>query len=618
MERLNQLINNNDEPTFEYSPIVAVSHTPPYKMHKYFARRPHNVFKQLVHEFSAIGEIVLDPFCGGGVTIYEGIIKQRKVIGCDLNPLSIFIVRNMVKKNTVDKDFQNIIKKLENYLSYLQNEYMIFRHDGKTYNIDWVEMALSVRCPKCGKQTPLSNTLRVKAGKYHCQNIDCKLNIIDTFNVNICERSSAQCLYLISYSKKEKIHKEFDLEDKEVYDGHIKFLKEELSKHKIAVPQDIIPLEWDRQFEDGLAKKGILYFQDLFTKRNLYILLLLQNKINSYKESMGQEKFELLRMILSNVVKDTNIMSFTNEGWQSGKPTTWSKHAYWIPNQFCEVPVLPSFEKSVERVFAALKYNKTHNYISKQVYSFPELNIGDGNLLLFNKPINLVDIPDNSIDAIITDPPYGSNVQYLELSHFWYPWNKDLYETYPIFELEAVANRKKGFKGAKNQYDYEKNLYQVFLKSYKCLRPDKYMVLTFNNKDISSWLGLLFSVFKSGFSFEKIYFQDGVKNYKQTAHTKAEGSPYGDFIYVFKKSTPCYNIIEYKTEEKFVMDFDDNFKNNLSKIQDKNILTLEMFLKAIPLIDGFAKSYLSVNNSHSLYKHFNKNYLSRIYNHENK
>ena len=58
-------------PSFTYTPIVAKAHTPPYKIHKYFARRPHNVFNQLIENFTSPGEIILDPFCGGGVTIYE-------------------------------------------------------------------------------------------------------------------------------------------------------------------------------------------------------------------------------------------------------------------------------------------------------------------------------------------------------------------------------------------------------------------------------------------------------------------------------------------------------------------------------------------------------------------
>ena len=85
----------------DYQPIEAKAHTPPYKIHRYFARRPWNVFSQLIETYSKPADIILDPFCGGGVTIYEGLKSGRKVIGFDLNPLSIFIVKNMIKKDIV-------------------------------------------------------------------------------------------------------------------------------------------------------------------------------------------------------------------------------------------------------------------------------------------------------------------------------------------------------------------------------------------------------------------------------------------------------------------------------------------------------------------------------------
>lgn len=239
------------------------------------------------------------------------------------------------------------------------------------------------------------------------------------------------------------------------------------------------------------------------------------------------------------------------------------------------------------------------------------------NVLLYNAPIGHTDVPESSVDAIITDPPYGSNVQYLELSHFWYPWNQDLYERYPIFELEAVANRKKGFNGAKSQYDYENNLYEVFKNAYRVLKPMRYLSLTFNNKDICSWLALLFSILKSGFTFDRMYFQDGVKNYRQTAHTKAKGSPYGDFIYTFKKvdSTP---VKVYTTEEDFIYDIDNIFLKDIScSDENRNEMILQMFVDAIPLIDAFAKTYLRTKDIHHLYSHFNKKYLSKLYDTDN-
>ncbi|MFQ6062383.1 MAG: DNA methyltransferase, partial [Methanosarcinales archaeon] len=33
-------------------------------MHKYWARKPHNVVAEYIKKYSEEGEIVLDPFCG--------------------------------------------------------------------------------------------------------------------------------------------------------------------------------------------------------------------------------------------------------------------------------------------------------------------------------------------------------------------------------------------------------------------------------------------------------------------------------------------------------------------------------------------------------------------------
>ena len=599
---------------FSYTPVIAEAHTPPYKIHKYFARRPHNVFSELIDSFSDTNEVVVDPFCGGGVTIYEGLRKGRKVIGFDLNPLSTFIVRNMVLSDGLNEAFYTKVADLKNYLRHLTGDYCVFTYKKKEYTIDWAELSMSVKCPYCNRITPLSNNLKVKNGQYRCVHDFCPSHTNEqTVSSTTNEHADPQYLFLVHDSNGKRVVKEFDFEDRERYDAHIVFLKAELKKERVVVPQDLIPLDWDRQFEDGLAKKGILYFQDFFTKRNLYILLLLLNRIKTYEKSLSQSQYELLRLVFSNILKDTNIMSFTNDGWQSGKPTTWSKHAYWVPNQYCEVSIEPFFDKSLERIVSAITYNQQqglHPVFAKEAKSI--LN-SKANILLQNTPINLAGLPDNSVDAIITDPPYGSNVQYLELSHFWYPWNKDLYERYPIFEMEAISNRKRGFKGAKDQYTYENNLFPVFEASYRCLKSERYMTLTFNNKDMSSWLGLLFSIFRAGFTYDNLYFQDGVKNYKQTAHTKAEGSPYGDFIYVFKKANTPINLPKYDDEISFTRELDCIFGEFLKNVIDRNETILAVFQRAIPIIEGFSKSYLKVHPEHSLYSHFNKNYLAKLY-----
>ncbi len=595
---------------YKYTPIVAEGHTAPYKIHKYFARRPHNVFEQLISNFTDPDDIILDPFCGGGVTIYEGIKQGRKVIGCDLNPLSIFIVRNMVEKGCYNEKFKNTIADITQYISYLQSDAQLYTSNGTERKILWYELCFEVRCPKCGRVTPLCNETKYKDGWYKCSNEYCGNSEIP-FRVSDVKRTGYRYLYASVDKGKKREYVALTQEDLKKIKSHITFLKKELSNNDIAVPQDVIPLNWDRQFEDGLSKKGILYFQDFFTKRNLYTLLLLKNKIDKYKKSLTETQYQLLRVAFSNTLKETNVMSFTNDGWQGGRPTTWSKHAYWIPNQFCESNILDAFNNSIDRIRKSIQYNDGLDYKINRVNDFKSI-VTNGNLFLFNGTVVDSGIEDNSVDAIITDPPYGSNVQYLELSHFWYPWNKDIYKVSPDFTKEAISNRKKGFKGAKDQYTYEVNLYSVFSKAYNVLKPDHYMTLTFNNKDMSSWLGLLFSIFKAGFSFHDIYFQDGVENYKNTAHTKAKGSPYGDFIYVFKKGDPTYALCHYERESDFIKQLDNMFQKEISSEGARNEIILGMMRKSVPMIDGFAK-FMPAIGEHNVYASFPKNYLEQLY-----
>ncbi len=71
------------------APVVAKGHPPIYRMHRFFARRPHNVFEAIIKHYLNPSDITLDPFCGGGVTVAEGLRARRKVIGIDVNPMAI-------------------------------------------------------------------------------------------------------------------------------------------------------------------------------------------------------------------------------------------------------------------------------------------------------------------------------------------------------------------------------------------------------------------------------------------------------------------------------------------------------------------------------------------------
>lgn len=166
-----------------YTPLTAKAHTAPYKIHRYFARRPWNVFKQLIEVYSNENDIIVDPFCGGGVTIYEGLKLSRKMIGFDLNPLSIFIVKNMIKKDYNKKKLIKVRERLIEYLNYLYGDYNKIKIESEqtslfpnSIDIEWSELAVKAKCNICGEEVIFSNENKIKNGRYSCKNSSCKGN----------------------------------------------------------------------------------------------------------------------------------------------------------------------------------------------------------------------------------------------------------------------------------------------------------------------------------------------------------------------------------------------------------------------------------------------------------
>ncbi|WP_066895180.1 DNA methyltransferase [Clostridium nigeriense] len=84
-----QIIKNN---------IPPLPHPSHYLMHRYWGRKAHNVVSEYIKNFTDEGDIVLDPFMGSGLTNVESSKLNRKSIGVDLNPMSVFIVKNTLSK----------------------------------------------------------------------------------------------------------------------------------------------------------------------------------------------------------------------------------------------------------------------------------------------------------------------------------------------------------------------------------------------------------------------------------------------------------------------------------------------------------------------------------------
>lgn len=136
-------------------------------------------------------------------------------------------------------------------------------------------------------------------------------------------------------------------------------------------------------------------------------------------------------------------------------------------------------------------------------------------------------LPDSSVDAVVMDPPYYSNVMYAELSDFFYVWLKRT-AGYVFPELfrrnltdkdnEAVANpaRYKGQKGAKALAgrEYQERMASIFAECHRTLKPNGIMTLMFTHKETQAWDALTKGLIGAGFAITASW----------PINTEAEGS----------------------------------------------------------------------------------------------
>lgn len=220
---------------------------------------------------------------------------------------------------------------------------------------------------------------------------------------------------------------------------------------------------------------------------------------------------------------------------------------------------------------------------------------------------SLYHIPDNSVDAIITDPPYYSTIQYAELSDFFYVWMKrtlgDIFPDLFYTELtdkdrEAVANPSR-FRNMGTspdelaKQDYEAKMALAFAEYYRVLREDGVMTVQFNHKESGAWDVLTKSLIDAGFEITASWAVS-TEN-PQNLHQAQKNSVSSTVLLVCRKRDPnaaqawwddlrpeVANLVELRAPE---------FEAN-------KITGIDLYLSAFgPALNVFSRSYPILNSS---------------------
>ncbi len=118
-------------------------------------------------------------------------------------------------------------------------------------------------------------------------------------------------------------------------------------------------------------------------------------------------------------------------------------------------------------------------------------------------------LPDSSLDAVVTDPPYYDNIPYSHLSDYFYVWFKrSIGHLYPEHfsgittpkKSEAIVDPSR-FHGdsSKAKEDYENKMFQAFCETNRVLKSEGIMVVVYAHKTTAGWSTLVDALRKAKF-----------------------------------------------------------------------------------------------------------------------
>lgn len=607
---------------------------PVYSLHKWWARRSGTLFRSIIlmaafpdsteqlfqydkenlipsksaffTDHNLRNMTILDPFMGGGTTLVEGNRMGAKVVGCDLNPVSYWVVRETLKP--ID------LKKLKSYFSELEKNagksikslYMTHcsKCNSEDANILYAFWVRYIECPKCKQNVylfkryflnegekrtqkvsktnpamvicPSCHSLNNFYGDNNCKCAKCgmifhpKDKVFDAGFFS-CPNCSSERLSLINtirqgYSLKEKLFAieyycsecrerlykspdSYDISKISDIQRDFEEKKEDLIFPKQYIPDGSTSARWIahnfRQYYNVFNARQILSFNYLFSAinqipeeeyRNAFITIF-SNSLEynnmmtpyNYPHRKLHHLFNYHALPLTTTPVENNVWGILDKG--AGTYTNCYQR-YVKAKEYCQKP----FDKFKQNGEINTFFSDQEIIHGKFVSNFEELKATDrGALLHCGDSANLSFLPDKSVDAVITDPPYFDNIHYSELSNFFYVWlrlfNKNHYFTtdHVTTDQEAIVNVGMD----KTEEDYCRLITSVFSECARVLKDNGKMVFTFHHSKPRAWWTILRAIVDAGFIITD-YFPV-TSEYKVNPHLRGKNAIDTDLVIVCEK-----------------------------------------------------------------------------------
>lgn len=267
----------------------------------------------------------------------------------------------------------------------------------------------------------------------------------------------------------------------------------------------------------------------LWSNRNLKILSEIYDLI--LKEKNDDVKMMLVFGFIQSLHLTSKMCVPRDEKSKRPLSTSWGRPAYMLANKIFEQNPLIAFEKAIFNGTGILNGLKSSaEYLGE---SIPNCGVH----YLGSACEKLKKVKSNSVDLIITDPPYGNIIQYGDLSEVWVSWLEKYNPNYKIKHSDEIIINKN-----KDNNFYKRELLKTFIELNRVLKSNGKFILTFNSNSENDWDNLFYALKNSKFYIEKVIYQKNKRSSEANVAAK-KGVAISDYYFICAIGKWCDDIL---------------------------------------------------------------------------
>lgn len=478
---------------------------PLYMLHPYHTKVPHQAIAQLIERHTQPGQVVLDPFCGSGMTGVAARLTGRRAILVDLSPAATFIAAGYLNPLPPETLRQAGRAWLEAARPELARLYRTPDDEpGQWTELEYTVWSDRFRCPHC-RTAFLFWDVAVGGGPG-------ERRVRRTVRCPGCGRA-------LTKQALERVWGPDGLAVQEPVErclpGRPQRLRPVTAADRawLAALAETPPADWypTDPLPEGLSANqpqrshGLTRIDQFYTPRNLRALARLWAALNDFPDRLARG----LAFHWTAVARNASRMNRwpRRRGPLSG--------TLYLPSLAYEIHVGRALARHLRKGMAASAF------LHQQAPGDPQeaLRIGT------QSATRLAGVPDASVDYVFTDPPFGDNLMYSELNLLWEAWLG--VRTDP--SQEAVVDPV----GGRDLERYQALMTAAFQEAARVLKPGRAMTVVFHHARAEVWQAVQEALRAARLDLEEVQALD--KRQGSFKQLTSAGAVRYDLVLTFRK-----------------------------------------------------------------------------------